>query len=250
MMLILDTLSNESNIDISEESFKLWLLNKYIRSHFAVPRPSIITSQGRKSIIKQQLIPTEPADLHGPMPWRDPDVCFVLQWTIQESSELFIRSYWHLFVPPILTLLDESQTEYRLQGLLSLRNLLRKTSSLLLLQTGTGEIFEDAIMPTLLFLPRLTPSEECHKLLTSAYDVLFLLSDVRYSSTQGNTKRSKSLQRILREGVLHGLSSARDDALVLEVLMKQLSRIVRSMGIQSVKYLKVASPPMFLIVAG
>lgn len=94
-------------------------------------------------------------------------------------------------------------------------------------------------MPTLAFLPHLTPMEESMKLLPVAYEALFTLCDTRFSGANERQHALKALQRVLRDGVLQGLESARNCANIVTVLLKYMGGIIERMGVHTVKYLKV-----------
>src|ERR1700726_550864 len=67
-------------------------------------------------------------------------------------QESMFQKNWHLCIPPLLTLLDDPSTVVRVRGLRILSDLLKRIPSKILQQTGLAEVFEDAVMPTLLFL--------------------------------------------------------------------------------------------------
>jgi hypothetical protein len=147
---------------------------------------------------------------------------------------------WHLCIPPLLTLLDDSSTVVRVRGLHILSDLLERTPSKLLQQTGLGEVFEDAVMPTLLFLPELTPIEDSISLLTSAYLALSSLGEVLYTIKEEPSKKTKFLDRIMRQGVLQGFIHSGDHVKIVELLFKEVIILFNNMGIHAVKYLKVS----------
>jgi hypothetical protein len=150
-----------------------------------------------------------------------------------------IHTYWHLFIPPLLTLLDDPSTIARVRGLHILREILDRIPPKVLQQAGLGEVFENAVMPTLLFLPTLTPVEESLSLLTSAYLALFSLGDVRYRSKNEQSDKFKFLDRIMRQGVLQGFIHSGETVRIAELLFKEIITLFNSMGIHAVKYLKV-----------
>ncbi len=129
----------------------------------------------------------------------------------------------------------------RARGLLILKDLLGKVPAKVLLQTGLGEVFEDAVMPTLLFLPALTPVEESLQVLKPAYSALFTLGEVRFPGNEDQAAKMKFLDRIMRHGVLQGLSHARDHVKVVELLLDEMNTLINSMGLHAVKHLKVSS---------
>lgn len=150
-----------------------------------------------------------------------------------------IYKSWHLFIPPILTLLDDVSTPVRIRGLEISKILLEKITAKVLKQTGLGEVFEDAIMPTLLFLPSLTPVDESVRLLKPAYEVLFTLANARFPVSEDWPQKMRFMDRILRQGILHGIEHCRDNVKIIDVLLKELRDLISRMGIHSVKHLKV-----------
>lgn len=147
---------------------------------------------------------------------------------------------WHLCIPPLLTLLDDPTTVIRVRGLHILQDLLCRIPPKVLQQAGLGEVFEDAVMPTLLFLPTITPVEESLNLLSSAYLALFSLGYVRYQSKVGRGNELKFLDRVMRQGVLQGFIHSGDNVRIAELLVNEVTTIFSNMGIHAVKYLKVS----------
>jgi hypothetical protein len=111
--------------------------------------------------------------------------------------------------------------------------------SKLLQQTGLGEVFEDAVMPTLLFLPELTPVEESVSLLRSAYLALSSLGEAIYPHKEERSSKMKFLDRIMRQGVLRGFIHSGENMRIAELLLEEAMSLFNSMGIHAVKYLKV-----------
>lgn len=110
----------------------------------------------------------------------------------------------------------------------------------MLQKTGLSEVFEDAVMPTLLFLPNLTPVEESLRLLTHAYLALLSLGNVRYPTREERNNKLKFLDRIMRQGVLPGFIHSGENVRIAELLLKEVITLFDSMGIHAVKYLKVS----------
>jgi Tti2 family len=150
-----------------------------------------------------------------------------------------IHNNWHLCIPPLLTLLDDPSTIVRVRGLHILCEVLGRIPPRVLQQAGLGEVFEDAVMPTLLFLPPLTPVEESLSLLTSAYSALLSLGDARYPTENERSNKLKFLDRIMRQGVLQGSTHSGENVMIAELLVEEVITLFNSMGIHSVKYLKV-----------
>lgn len=148
---------------------------------------------------------------------------------------------WHLFIPPVLTLLDDPSTPIRLSGMTALSELLDKVPPRMLEQTGLGDVMEEAMIPTLSFLPTLTPVDESLLLLHAAYDTLLKLTDVRFGDEKSRQKRQKVLDKLLREGVLHGMNHCHQNIEIIRLLLTVMEKLIHRMGIQTIKHLKVRS---------
>lgn len=165
-------------------------------------------------------------------------------------QEDLVGEQWPLFTPVILTLLDDMDTGFRLQGLKLAQNFISRLEPSLLRATGLGEVFTDAIMPTLLFLPSLTPVEASVKLTSVAYRTLSELVKKLPSAEA----KEKLIDKIFREGVFAGYVHAGDYHLVVGILAREAGRLARGLGIPAVKHLKVgwlsrdllACPPVYL----
>lgn len=97
-------------------------------------------------------------------------------------------------------------------------------------------------MPTLLYLPNLTPVEESLVLLPAAYKTLCVLCDVRLPGDENTKERIDALDRIMRQGVLMGYNHASEHPAIVQVILEQMRILVGKMGIHAVKHLKVFLP--------
>lgn len=117
----------------------------------------------------------------------------------------------------------------------------------LMRQTGLAQVFEDAVFPSLLYLPSLTPVDESVAILSAAYPTLMVLAgvDLDMAAADGNPtngftqEQQKLLDRIIREGILVGYNHASEHVRIVELLCEQLRCIVNGMGILTIKHLKV-----------
>jgi hypothetical protein len=118
------------------------------------------------------------------------------------------------------------------------------------LQTGLGSVFEDAVFPTLLYLPTITPLDESLVLLPAAYSALFALYSVRFDPDEKEKEKGKEkekegmkfLDKLLRKGILAGYAYTSEDPSIVEILLIQLKILIEKMGIGSVKHLKDIIP--------
>ena len=154
----------------------------------------------------------------------------------------------------------------------------------LLKRTGLGEVFTDALMPCLSYLPTLTPEEESIELLGAVYPALLALVRTRFieageevgkgSTGQGDVASSlgemklgfqrigekgkieregmgsmprarlSALDKILRVGVLKGMQYAGEFVRIATLLVEKAGDIVEQMGVWAVKHLKVFYSPI------
>ena len=152
-----------------------------------------------------------------------------------------MQANWPLIVPPLLALLDDSSLEYKIKGCNALLVLLEKCAFALLERTGLGEVFEDAVMPCLTYLPTLTEESESLRILGAAYPALIQLALVRFPDDKKHAARIKALDRVLRNGVVKGYTHAGDHVKIAELFVQQITRLVNEMGIEFVRHLKVQS---------
>jgi hypothetical protein len=162
-----------------------------------------------------------------------------------KTQTQLIAKHWPLFIPVLLTLVDEPMTQIRRLGLLILTDFLVKFPDRTLHDTGLAQVFEDAIFPTLAFLPSLTPEAESLQLLDPAYAALINLArkqpSVGKDGIPGGPKNAL-LDKVLREGVFMGYFHAKEHVKIVEVLCRQAVFVLNEMGVHAVKHLKVRPP--------
>lgn len=118
---------------------------------------------------------------------------------------------------------------------------LRITPATLLQRTGLGEVFYDALMPCLSYLPTLTPEKESLRLLSAVYPALVSLIRAKTPGKDSRVSRLRSLDSVLRLGVLRGYAHAGEYVKIGEMLVNRMADLIGEMGIWSVKHLKVES---------
>lgn len=145
-----------------------------------------------------------------------------------------------MFIPVLLTLLDDPTTRVRARGLALTAEFLSKFPSKTLRETGLASVFEDAIFPTLNFLPNLTPEDESVQLLDPALSALLVLSG-KISTGTGSVEGNKLRDKILRDGVFTAHFHAKEHVRIAQVLFQQTAALVRALDLHAVKHLKVGS---------
>ncbi|KAL2263302.1 hypothetical protein VTK26DRAFT_7422 [Humicola hyalothermophila] len=233
------------------------ILPSYLRPLFSRSKPSSITASGRKaeyadsSASRGESIPDDSAQTK---PWKYTDLRAVpvVAWAVGQADDQLIAKHWPLFIPVLLTLADDSTTPIRRRGLLVLADFLAKFPDKTLHDTGLAQVFEDAVFPTLAFLPSLTPDDESVQLLVPAYAALLRLADkqpaVGKDGVPGRPKNAL-LDKMLREGVFTAYFHAKEHVRIVEVLCQQTTAILNQMGIHAVKHLKDLTPMLSAIMA-
>ena len=236
------------------------LLRTRILSAFKASRSVRITQAGHKALTPLGDSYSSHEDKAQIKSWKYEQVYIpsVLRWLLQNLDASLpiclqincllilgqapnIETQWSYVTPPVLTLVDDESVYYKIMGCELLQIVLNGTPSTLLKRTGLGDVFMEALMPCLSYLPNLTPENESITLLGSVYPTLHILCRCLYSEPSQRRNMNVLLDRILRAGVLNGLAHAGEHVSLSMLLVGELSKLVDDMGVWSVKHLKVSS---------
>ncbi|KAI1322309.1 hypothetical protein F5Y16DRAFT_43428 [Xylariaceae sp. FL0255] len=250
------------------------ILTSFLRPLFAKSRPTAVTASGRPAAFP------EPAprysqgggfggigasdDVTSAKPWKYSRqyAVTVFEWAVENADTSLLTQHWPLFTPILLTLLDEPQpTDFKLRSLSIFRDFWSRCPTGLLARTGLAEVFEQAIFPTVLSLPSLTPPAESLVLLNAAYPALFDVAGIKHSSNapaqdqggdtvdsrdkvddraakQFSNSQRKLQDKIVREGIMTGYHHAKEHVRLADLFCRLFRHLVDGIGILSVKYLK------------
>jgi len=240
-----------------------------------------ITANGRKDTTTAlpQKVTAEDFDDTKQKPWKssqNPEILSLLAWCINSLTPSTTERFWPLILPPVLTLLDDWEVRYKTLGARYLCRLLLVTPRALLEKTGLGDVFDEALVPCLGFLPPVTGEEESVSLLEEVLPALLALAVLRFPAPGSRQKaprmglnpqilnakhqpskakekeqgsRVASLDRLLRKGFLHGYSLCGSPSspssyspAVLATLFAHLPPVLNQMGVESVKHLRFLVP--------
>ncbi|KAI1277129.1 hypothetical protein F5Y07DRAFT_113989 [Xylaria sp. FL0933] len=250
------------------------VLTGFLRPIFAKSRSAAVTASGRPTAFPEPPSRYTQGDGFGggadditvKKSWKYSQryAVTVFEWSLENADTDLLQEHWPLYTPALLTLLDEPQpVSLKLRALSIFRKFWRLCPEGLLSRTGLAEVFEQAVFPTVLNLPSLTPEAESHDLLAAAYPALFDMAGLvdtdlettENESTSEQAKQQKSLQskgfseaqrklldKIVREGIMVGYHHAKEHIRLVEFFCETLRRLVSGMGILSVKYLKDIVP--------
>lgn len=148
-----------------------------------------------------------------------------------------LKNHWPLFMPVMLTLVEDDEPRIKSRGLEILAAFVKKCPETVLHTTGIGSIFEEVTFPTLLHLPSITPEEESILLLVPAYQVLISLAEAYRDSKDLNRRRI--LDKTLRHGIFPSYHHGSQYPHVVQTLMHYTTLVVNCLGIYSTKHLQV-----------
>ncbi|KAM3507375.1 hypothetical protein MY10362_001828 [Beauveria mimosiformis] len=211
------------------------VLQSHLRPLFSKSSSSV-TAQGRPALYRA---PPPPAGFHAQRAaWKEagPHIVTLFDWAVQASEPTTIKKHWPLYVPVLVTLAEDDDVAVRQRGVEILDIFLTKCPAEVLRTSGIDAVFRESVLPSLLFLPTLTPEADSVALLHAAYRALRTLALAADDPADG--KRRALLDRMLREGVLAGYFHASQHIRVVEVLMQAAAQIVEALQIYAVKHLQ------------
>ena len=176
----------------------------------------------------------------------------LLLWCCRSVSAKTLEREWGFLIPPLLAVLDATDTAVRAKGCNMLSSLLQNCPTALLKRTGLGPMFEESLYASVAYLPSLTPEAESVLLLDTALPALLQLAETSYPAPDGeehSSPRQKCLDNILRKGFLQPYSHAGEHVRIAEVLLAHLSPLLNALGIDSVKHLKDHVPVLSSILS-
>ncbi|OIW32451.1 hypothetical protein CONLIGDRAFT_712778 [Coniochaeta ligniaria NRRL 30616] len=228
------------------------ILKGYLQTLFSKSRPPTVTASGRKAAFPDDDLARKqglPDDSARTKPWKYADLrsLSVLAWAIAQADQ---NLQWPLYIPPLLTLLDDPQTRIRSRGLCLTTSFLSILPAPTLRATGLASVFEDAIFPSLSYLPSLTPEAESVALLDPAFDALLVLAGKLGAGEEEGGKREERrlLDKVLREGVLAGYFHCPEYPRIVEVLMQRAGDVLAALGLGGVKHLKDLVPVLKSVI--
>ncbi|CAJ2512162.1 Uu.00g051770.m01.CDS01 [Anthostomella pinea] len=258
------------------------VLSSFLRGLFAkTPRPATVTASGRKAEFVQRTRydhrggETEEAADAKPWKYARRYAVTVFAWAVERADQPLLQKHWHKYTPILLTLLDEPPRAHpstpttpslRVRALHILRTFWARCPPGLMRDTGLADVLEQAVFPTVLYLPGLTPEDEAVALLGAAYPALFEMAGVvgppqtqqedaddgsddadgGGENMQGNREftdaQRRLLDKIVRQGIMVGYHHAKGHVRLVELFCEKLRCLVNGMGILAIKYLKDFMP--------
>ncbi|KAK7527194.1 uncharacterized protein IWZ02DRAFT_515295 [Phyllosticta citriasiana] len=235
-----------------------------IRPLFAKARNPEITAQGRRAMQanKPRTYQSLSVVAMESIPWKEEKnkhVISLLRWVVATMTPERIEQSWPLLIPPILTLLDDSEPRFKTIGCELLHGLLDSTTPSLLARTGLERVFRDALESALSYLPPLTPEPESTPLLNAAYPAFIALLQVTTplptSSaplSPASIARANALAPLLSSHILPDLAhqtTISPHVGTARALLSQLCSLVPLLGVHAVKHLNALVPQLAAILS-
>jgi tRNA nucleotidyltransferase (CCA-adding enzyme) len=193
--------------------------------------------------------------------WKDPKektAIELLRWALSALDEKGLEANWKLLYPPILKMLDDSETQWKVTGCELLTQLLRTARPSFLSRTGLGPVFETTLRPFFAYLPTLTPEEEAAALMDATLPAMMQLAEAMYHSdaltsadaSLLDTKRIRLLNDIVNQGVLAPLTHALPSTypLLATTILTHLPPLFAKLGINTVRHLPSLISSLSLIL--
>src|ERR1700730_3578080 len=178
------------------------------------------------------------------------------------------ETHWHLIIPPVMTLLDDYEAKYKLQGVKIVSEMLGRVPPELLRRTGIDRLLLTVGICVLIFFDPLLTCETLgwSKSLTTCLHHLHnpetpdllraaikaLVSLIERTSTLGSAHRFDALCDVLGQGIIGSVwLYASEDADTVLATVDVLPDVLRAMGLGCARYLKASAvsggAPRFLI---
>ncbi|EIN10221.1 hypothetical protein PUNSTDRAFT_50904 [Punctularia strigosozonata HHB-11173 SS5] len=205
------------------------------------PHPSLDMETGRK-LPRSAGGPMAAQDYYEAQMWKaQPQrrMINVLIWCVRHIKENEYEQVWHLVIPPTMTLLDDYETRYKLQGVNIVSYILERIPSSLLKRTGVDSLFFLSLQGCMTHLHNPSTPD----LIRAA--VLPHLRLIDLVTSPGSAERFSKLCALLGDGIIGSVwMYAAQDMPTIEASMEVLPDVVRALDIGSVRYLKALIPQL------
>ncbi|KAI0363833.1 hypothetical protein BV20DRAFT_957501 [Pilatotrama ljubarskyi] len=223
------------------------ILHDFVKPIFAVnPHPSVSVETGRK-LARPAGGPMGHLDYLEAQEWKShPELFNVLSWCLCHTDTRGVERLWHLFIPPIMTFLDDYQAAYKLQGVHLASQLLKVAPAELLRRTGVDVLLATSLKTCLTFLH----NQETPKLIRSAARTYIYL--VKYTTARGSAAQFDQLCSLLGDSIIGSIwVYASRDIDALQASVDVIPDVVEALDIGASRYLKALIPQLvFPLIPG
>ncbi|PFH50332.1 hypothetical protein AMATHDRAFT_85853 [Amanita thiersii Skay4041] len=231
-------LTPQSSIDTSAYALPLPLLEVLLANRIKPIfqnniHPSINPTTGRK-LPRPAGGPLASQDFYEEQHWKEhPGIGNVMLWCVQHIQNDYYERIWHLLIPPLMTMLDDYEPKYKLDGVRIVEVMMKTVPGYLLKRTGVDGLIRSSLSTCLTHLE----SEFTPALIRETINAQIELTSL--SEKIGEQAYFNQLCDVLGEGIIGGVwfyGADKQEAVLAS--MEALPRLIKALGIGTVRYLK------------
>ncbi|KAI0069244.1 hypothetical protein BV25DRAFT_1926578 [Artomyces pyxidatus] len=203
------------------------------------PHPLLNSNTGRKMPrAAGGLMATQ--DAYEGQAWKEhPGIANVLLWCLQRIDTDAYERLWYLVVPPTMTLLDDFEVRYKLEGIQVVAAMLERAPPDLLRRTGVADLVFASLQRSLTFLHSPSTPDVIRASVPTA------VSLVLRTTQPGSETRFNQLCALLGDGIIGSVwMYAYQDPDAIEASVDVLPTLLEAMDIGAVRYLKAIIPQL------
>ncbi|KAL1658813.1 hypothetical protein GGF50DRAFT_66522 [Schizophyllum commune] len=198
------------------------------------PHPQLNTSTGRK-LPRQAGGAMAGQDFYEEQVWKaDASAVALVGWCARHMDKDAYEDLWHLIIPPVMTLLDDYQSAYKLKGIVVVRDVLARVPAGLLKRTGVAALLQTSLNKSL----GVTEGPHAPAILREASAAI--LSLVALTTVEGSRERFDQLCALLGDGIIGTTwTYASREKDVMLASLQALPAVVDALGVGAARYLRV-----------
>ncbi|RPD62074.1 hypothetical protein L226DRAFT_613398 [Lentinus tigrinus ALCF2SS1-7] len=168
-----------------------------------------------------------------------PALSNVLSWCISHTDSRSVEKLWHLYIPPVMTFLDDHQAQYKLRGVRLASLLLLVAPPDLLRRTGIDTLLFNSFKTCLSFLH----NPETPDLIRAAVTASVQLTEL--TTVPASSTRFDQLCSVLGDSIIGNIwvYASREPG-TLQASVDVIPAVVRALGIGAARYLKALIPQL------
>ncbi|KAI1785351.1 hypothetical protein LXA43DRAFT_1038675 [Ganoderma leucocontextum] len=203
------------------------------------PHPSVNVETGRK-LPRAAGGPLGHLDYMEGQEWKNhPGVSSVMSWCLSHADTSTVEKLWHLFVPPIMTLLDDYEAKYKLRGVQLVSQLLEASPPDLLRRTGIDSLILNSLKTCMAFLQH----RETPNLIRATVPTSVRLTEL--TTAEGSAARFDQLCALLGDDIIGNIwIYASNDPDALQASVDAIPTVVKALGVGTSRYLKGLIPQL------
>ncbi|KAL1915272.1 uncharacterized protein VTP21DRAFT_7548 [Calcarisporiella thermophila] len=227
---ILERLRELLNYDSINSLFGFYLaqiLQHHIRPYFTQSHPAMEKKRNR-------YVEKNKMDLYEKQPWKTDRVetVSIMETCVLAAKQFDVESAFFLLIPPLLTLIDDYDIQYKILGVRMFSHVLSNVSASKLTASGLDGVFYEALLSCLSY--RNDPSFDI--LIQHTFSALFRLVIL---TNPPDTERYFLQMDQLFAMTLDGLRMSGDKPAYRAIYLEQIPLLIEKLGMVSIKYLKV-----------